>query len=73
MPFAGMHRAAGPKAVLFTFQTVHKFWTVDGFEPQQILGNGDHVAVFGSFPLTQGNPEGGEIEVGLTAARAPFP
>ena len=52
MPFAGMHRGAGPAAVLNTFQTVHKYWTVDRFEPQQILGDGDNVAVFGSFTLT---------------------
>ena len=52
MPFAGMHRGAGPKAVLLTFQTVHKFWTVEKFDPQQILGDGDNVAIFGSFTLT---------------------
>lgn len=52
MPFAGMHRGAGPAAVLNTFQTVHKFWTIEKFEPQQILGDGDNVAIFGSFTLT---------------------
>ncbi len=51
MPFAGMHRGAGPKAVLFTFQTVHKFWNIEKFEPPQTLGDGDNVAIFGSFTL----------------------
>ena len=52
MPYAGRHEGEGPAAILYTFQTVNKIWKVEKFEPQQILADGDNVAIFGSFTLT---------------------
>jgi uncharacterized protein len=51
MPWAGTHKGEGPAAVLKTFVDVNTYWTVVDFEPQQVLGDGDNVAVFGSFTL----------------------
>ena len=51
MPWAGTHKAAGPAAILKTFQDVNTFWTVEAFEPRQALGDGESVAEFGSFTL----------------------
>jgi uncharacterized protein len=51
MPWAGTHQAEGPAAVLKTFVDVNTYWTVVDFEPQRILGDGENVAVFGSFTL----------------------
>jgi uncharacterized protein len=51
MPWAGTHRGEGPGAVLKTFVDVNRYWTVVDFEPQQVLGDGENVAVFGSFTL----------------------
>lgn len=50
MPWAGMHKH-GKSAVLKTFTDVNRFWTVVDFDVQQIFGQGDHVAAFGSFTL----------------------
>lgn len=50
MPWAGMHKY-GKAAILRTFQDVNRYWTVVEFDIQQIFGEGDHVAVFGSFTL----------------------
>ena len=51
MPWAGTHRGDGRAAILKTFVDVNTFWTVVDFVPQQVLGDGDNVAVFGSFTL----------------------
>ena len=51
MPWAGTHQGDGRAAILKTFQDVNTFWTVEAFEPRHILGDGDNVAVFGSFTL----------------------
>ena len=51
MPWAGTHKGDGRAAILKTFVDVNTFWTVEAFEPRQILGDGDNVAVFGSFTL----------------------
>jgi uncharacterized protein len=51
MPWAGTHKDEGPTAVLKTFVDVNTYWTVVDFESQQVLGDGDNVAVFGSFTL----------------------
>jgi uncharacterized protein len=51
MPWAGTHKGEGPGAVLKTFVDVNTYWTVVDFEPQQILGDGENVAIFGSFTL----------------------
>ena len=51
MPWAGTHKDGGPSAVLKTFVDVNTYWTLVDFEPQQVLGDGDNVAVFGSFTL----------------------
>ena len=51
MPWAGTHKSEGPAAVLKTFVDVNRYWTVVDFEPLQILGDGENVAVFGSFTL----------------------
>jgi ketosteroid isomerase-like protein len=51
MPWAGTHKGDGAKAILKTFQDVNTFWTIEAFEPQKILNDGENVAVFGSFTL----------------------
>jgi ketosteroid isomerase-like protein len=50
MPWAGMHKY-GKAAILKTFTDVNRYWTVVDFDIQQIFGQGDYVAVFGSFTL----------------------
>ena len=50
MPWAGMHKRGKP-AILKTFTDVNRYWTVVEFDVQQIFGQDDHVAVFGSFTL----------------------
>jgi uncharacterized protein len=50
MPWAGMHKD-GKAAILKTFTDVNRFWTIVNFDVQQIFGQGEHVAVFGSFTL----------------------
>lgn len=50
MPWAGTHRD-GKAALLKTFVDVNRYWKVVEFDVQQIFGQGDHVAVFGSFTL----------------------
>ena len=51
MPWAGTHPQNGPAAVLKTFVDVNSYWTVVDFKPQQVLGDGENVAIFGSFTL----------------------
>ncbi len=50
MPWAGTHKD-GRQAILKTFQDVNTWWTVVAFEPQQVFGAGENVALFGSFTL----------------------
>ncbi|HTV48578.1 MAG TPA: nuclear transport factor 2 family protein [Phycisphaerae bacterium] len=50
MPWAGRHKD-GKAAILKTFSDVNRYWTVEKFDVQQIFGQGDYVAVFGSFTL----------------------
>ena len=51
MPWAGTHAKAGPAAILKTFQDVNSWWKVVDFTPQHTFGDGEHVAIFGSFTL----------------------
>jgi uncharacterized protein len=51
MPWAGTHPQNGPAAVLKTFVDVNSYWTVVDFKPQQVLGDGENVAIFGGFTL----------------------
>jgi uncharacterized protein len=50
MPWAGTHKD-GKAAILKTFTDVNRYWTVVEFDIQQIFGEGNDVAVFGSFTL----------------------
>jgi uncharacterized protein len=56
MPWAGTHKGEGPAAVLKTFVDVNRYWTVIEFEPRQVLGDGENVAVFGSFTISFFSP-----------------
>jgi hypothetical protein len=49
MPWCGTHDAAGPEAIPQTFTDVGRYWEVLEFKPQTIFGDGENVAVFGSF------------------------
>lgn len=49
-PWAGTHED-GKAAILKTFIDVHRYWTIEAFEPRQVFGDGEYVAVFGSFTL----------------------
>ena len=51
MPWAGTHRGNGRQAILKTFQDVNTWWTVVEFVPQHVFGEGENVALFGSFTL----------------------
>jgi uncharacterized protein len=50
MPWAGTHQD-GRAAILKTFQDVNTFWKIEEFDIRDIFGEGDDVAVFGSFTL----------------------
>jgi uncharacterized protein len=50
MPWAGTHQD-GRAAILKTFQDVNTFWNIKEFDIRDIFGEGDNVAVFGSFTL----------------------
>ncbi len=50
MPWAGTH-SNGRDAFLETFQAVNTFWTVEEFDIRAIFGDGEDVAVFGSFTV----------------------
>ena len=50
MPWAGTHQD-GRAAILKTFQDVNTFWKIEEFDIRDIFGEGDNVAVFGSFTL----------------------
>ena len=49
MPWAGTHTKEGPQAIIQTFADVGKSWTTEAFEIQTLFGEGENVAVFGSF------------------------
>lgn len=48
MPFAGVHQD-GKAAVLKTFQSVHTLWHIEDFKTDTTIGEGENVALFGSF------------------------
>ncbi|MEI1373184.1 nuclear transport factor 2 family protein [Nostoc sp. UHCC 0926] len=50
MPWAGTHKD-GQAAILKTFQDVNTFWTIEDFDVRDIFGEGENVAVFGSFTV----------------------
>lgn len=47
LPWTGT--AQGPKAFVDTFTRVFQYWQALNFEPREIFGSGENVAVFGSF------------------------
>lgn len=47
LPWTGT--GSGPKALTDTFTRVFQFWQALNFEPKEIFGSGENVAVFGSF------------------------
>lgn len=47
LPWTGTGR--GPKAFIDTFTRVFQYWQALNFEPREIFGSGENVAVFGSF------------------------
>ncbi|MDX2079983.1 MAG: nuclear transport factor 2 family protein [Terrimicrobiaceae bacterium] len=51
LPWAGTHHE-GAKGFLETFSGVHEYWTVQAFEVNDILAEGEKVAVFGTFTYT---------------------
>lgn len=50
MPWAGMH-PDGRRGILETFQAINVFWTIEDFTIRDIFGEGENVAVFGSFTV----------------------
>ena len=54
MPWAGTHQN-GRKGALWTFQTLHTFWSIDDFSIHDIFGDDENVAVFGSFTVHSRN------------------
>jgi ketosteroid isomerase-like protein len=50
MPWCGTGH--GPDAITKTFAAVARYWIVDSFEPEEIFGEGENVAVFGRFTYT---------------------
>jgi ketosteroid isomerase-like protein len=50
MPWAGIHRN-GREGLLYTFQTLNRFWHIDDFTIQNIFSSGEDVAVFGRFTV----------------------
>ena len=47
MPWTGTRK--GPEAVLDTYTRVNRYWRNEGFEIEQLFGEGENVAVFGRF------------------------
>jgi len=47
LPWTGT--SSGPKAFIDTFSRVFQYWQAFNFEPKEIFGSGENVAVFGSF------------------------
>jgi hypothetical protein len=50
MPWCGTGHGVG--AILKTFDDVARFWKVDSFVPEDVIAEGEKVAVFGRFTLT---------------------
>jgi uncharacterized protein len=50
MPWCGTSH--GPEAILKTFRDVAEFWAIDSFNPEEIFGEAENVAVFGRFTYT---------------------
>ena len=50
MPWCGTGK--GVQAIADTFRQVSEYWIIDAFNPQVVLGEGEHVAVFGDFTYT---------------------
>ncbi len=48
MPWAGTHQD-GKAAILKTFQDVNTFWHIEDFKIDTAFGEGENVALFGSF------------------------
>jgi hypothetical protein len=47
LPWTGTGK--GPKAFIDTYIRVFQYWQALNFEPKEIFGSGENVAVFGSF------------------------
>ena len=50
MPWCGTGH--GVDAISKTFDDVARYWRIDSFNPEVIIGEGEHVAVFGRFTYT---------------------
>ena len=50
MPWCGTSH--GADAISKTFEAVGRFWIIDSFEPEAIIGDDQNVAVFGRFTYT---------------------
>jgi uncharacterized protein len=50
MPWCGTSR--GVESLVKTFVDVGRFWNVDDFSVEAVIGDGEHVAVFGRFTYT---------------------
>ncbi|MEH2287351.1 nuclear transport factor 2 family protein [Nostoc sp.] len=48
MPWAGTHKD-GPASVLEVFQELNTFWMIEDLEVQDAFGEGENVALFGTF------------------------
>ncbi|AGY57222.1 nuclear transport factor 2 family protein [Gloeobacter kilaueensis] len=49
MPWAGTHKNGGPAGVLKVFQELNTFWTIEDLEVHDAFGEGENVALFGTF------------------------
>ncbi len=49
MPWAGTHAKGGPAAFLEVFGELHRRWDIQNFKIQDAVGEGDRVALFGTF------------------------
>lgn len=49
MPWAGTHAQGGPAAFLEVFGELHKRWKIENFEIEELFGEGDRIAAFGTF------------------------
>jgi ketosteroid isomerase-like protein len=50
LPWTGSH--IGAQSFVDTFAGVNKFWTIQAFEVQDMISEGEKVAVFGTFTYT---------------------
>ncbi|WP_375497161.1 nuclear transport factor 2 family protein [uncultured Nostoc sp.] len=49
MPWAGTHKNGGPASVLKVFQELNTFWMIEDLEVHHAFGEGENVALFGTF------------------------